>query len=245
MILAVMDGTDSKAEVANDFVAKPVTEPAGSTQADSPNVAKQQERPSTPSGAIAKDRAITGSMDARPLDDPFAGLTGRARVRAVSELVDSLSAAERRAYQEALRMHQPSMVFDAQSTVPASAQIAIRRILAATCQSHSKNEDFDRSRVNHCAPPRSPQARKLSAFELGRLSHQLQTSASVGGAPELMRQVVWSIEVGALKRFDSRHAVHIALKKIREGRWTRPHRMPPNWVRALSSASVPEACGYA
>jgi hypothetical protein len=60
-----------------------------------------------------------------------------------------------------------------------------------------------------------------------------------------MRQVVWSVEAGALRRFETRHALHIALKKIREGRWTRPHRMPPNWARALSQPPALEPCGHA
>jgi hypothetical protein len=41
------------------------------------------------------------------------------------------------------------------------------------------------------------------------------------------------------------HAVNIALKKIREGQWTRPHRMPPNWMRKLSEAAQPETCSGA
>jgi len=58
----------------------------------------------------------------------------------------------------------------------------------------------------------------------------------------LLRQVVWSIEAGALRRFSAPHAINIALKKIREGSWTRPHRMPPNWVPALSMGAVTETC---
>jgi len=206
--------------------------------------AARSEDPSytTPS-EVSAERAKPADQES--LADPFPGLTGRERVRAISELVESLSASERCAYQEALRLHQPSMVFDADSKVPPSGQITLQRVLAAMCPSHSKIDDCDRSRVRPVAAANGLRPRKLSAFELGRLSHQLQSTASVAGAPELMRQIVWSIEVGALKRFDLRHAVHIALKKIREGTWTRPHRMPPNWVRALSNAPVPETCGYA
>jgi len=55
----------------------------------------------------------------------------------------------------------------------------------------------------------------------------LQTIGSVEGADELTRQVLWSIEAGALRQFGIMHAINIALKKIREGQWSRPHRMPP------------------
>jgi len=37
-------------------------------------------------------------------------------------------------------------------------------------------------------------------------------------------------------------AVNIALKKLREGAWTRPNRMPPNWMIA---AARPEICSAA
>jgi hypothetical protein len=191
------------------------------------------------------NRAAGGPAEQDLIADPFPGLCGRERSRAIAELVDSLSASERRAYQEALRMHRADMVFDAQSRVPVCAQSVIRRLLAVMCHSHSKDEACDRSRGSRSTPAKSLGPRKLSGFELARLSRQLQAVTSVAAAPELMREVVWSIEAGALKRFELRHAVHIALKKIREGRWTRPHRMPPNWARVLSNAPVHETCGHA
>ena len=74
--------------------------------------------------------------------------------------------------------------------------------------------------------------RKLSVFELARLKRDIQIATSGIAGAELLRQVLWSIEAGALRRFSPLHAAHIALKKIREGAWTRPHRMPPNWSPA-------------
>jgi hypothetical protein len=37
-------------------------------------------------------------------------------------------------------------------------------------------------------------------------------------------------------------AVNIALKKIREGAWSRPNQMPPNWARL---SALPETCSAA
>ena len=83
-------------------------------------------------------------------------------------------------------------------------------------------------------------------FELARLKREIQKAGSCGSdRPELLREVVWSIEVGALQRFKPVHAMNIALKKIREGVWTRPHRMPPNWMRGLSAGAGFETCGAA
>jgi hypothetical protein len=64
-------------------------------------------------------------------------------------------------------------------------------------------------------------------------------------ASERLREVVWSIEEGALKRFQTLHGIRIALKKLREGAWTRPNRMPPNWTRALSTPRGGEASSAA
>jgi hypothetical protein len=85
-------------------------------------------------------------------------------------------------------------------------------------------------------------SRNLALFELARLKREIQNATSSTASPELLRQVAWSIEVGALRRFSPLHAINIALKKIREETWTRPHRMPPNWVHALSTAAVAETC---
>jgi hypothetical protein len=84
--------------------------------------------------------------------------------------------------------------------------------------------------------------RKLTVFELARLKRDIQIATSSTAAAELLRQVAWSIEAGALRRFSPQHAAHIALKKIREEAWTRPHRMPPNWSPELSAPAVTEPC---
>jgi hypothetical protein len=76
----------------------------------------------------------------------------------------------------------------------------------------------------------------LNAFkyhELAWFKRDIQIASSSAQGPELLRQVMWSVEAGALRRFSPQHAINIALKKIREGSWTRPHRVPPTWVPAL------------
>ena len=89
------------------------------------------------------------------------------------------------------------------------------------------------------------QSRTLSVFEVARLKRDIQAARGVSEASELLRQVTWSIETGPLKRFATTHAMHIALKKIREGAWTRPNRMPPNWAHPISKSSALEACRQA
>ena len=80
-----------------------------------------------------------------------------------------------------------------------------------------------------------------SALEAARVRSSVLNLAAPNGGSELFRQVLWSIEEGALRRFDARLALNIALKKIRDGAWTKPNRLPPNW---LASARA-ETCNAA
>ena len=205
---------------------------------------------STPVGLKSGLASIVGPNEpgSYAAADPFPGLRGRERSGALARLIEPMSLAERHAYQEALRMHLQQMAFDTDSRLSKEAQSQILRLLtsmALASKAVDSKSEVCGGKVHSHTPPKLQGPRKLGAFELSRLSRDLQSAASITAAPELMRQVVWSIETGALRRFDTRHALHIALKKIREGRWTRPHRMPPNWVRVLSDASALETCGHA
>jgi hypothetical protein len=84
--------------------------------------------------------------------------------------------------------------------------------------------------------------RRLSPLELARTRKRVIDTVPTGEAPEVLRQVVWAVEAGALRRFEMPLAVNIALKKIREGAWSRPNRMPPNWARLDAR---PETCSAA
>ena len=84
--------------------------------------------------------------------------------------------------------------------------------------------------------------RRLTTLMLARARHKLLQMVAAPSATELWRQIVWSVEEGALRRFEPSLALNIAVKKVREGIWTRPNRMPPNWARLITRA---EACVYA
>jgi hypothetical protein len=156
---------------------------------------------------------------------------------ALARLTAVMSATEESRYREALRVHRGHMEFDPDSALGAQERGRVLQFLACVA--------VEPVRVIQPAPAaaRTASVRKLSAFELARLKRDIQSATSVEGAAELLRQVIWSIEEGSLQRFSPLHALHIALKKIREGAWTRPHRMPPNWTRALHAAR--ETCRHA
>ncbi len=89
--------------------------------------------------------------------------------------------------------------------------------------------------------------RKLSTLDRARARRSvLEYAPEDAGGSELLRQVLWAIEEGALRRFAVPMALNIALKKIREGAWTKPNRLPPNWLPAVPAArAVPEQCSAA
>lgn len=193
------------------------------------------------SAATETVRAAEEMSQSVPVEssNPLAGLRGRDRVRALSQLTDAMSASERDAYQEAMRMHRSTMAFDAESKLPEEGRAMVLQVLSSMAAIPAP---ADCSRGSAPADDRAPPRRTLALFELARLKRDIQNATSSTASPELLRQVAWSIEVGALRRFSLLHAINIALKKIREGTWARPHRMPPNWVHALSTAAVSETC---
>lgn len=102
-------------------------------------------------------------------------------------------------------------------------------------------------RITSAAARDYARPRKLSALELARTRKRLLEAVPAAAAAEVLRQVVWAAEEGALRRFELPLAVNIALKKIREGAWTRPNRMPPNWwpSAAVGRAVAPGLCSVA
>jgi len=101
----------------------------------------------------------------------------------------------------------------------------------------------------HSAPPPArisvqpavyAQPRQLSVLELARMRKRISEAVASHDIAEVLQQVIWAVEEGALRRFELPLAVNIALKKIREGGWSRPRRMPPHWLRAR-----PETCSAA
>lgn len=194
--------------------------------------------PSTPMAPSASESAqsVTQQSDtpAPQLPEVLKGLSGRERRRALGDLLAQLSAGERREYDEALRTRQPHMAFDADSRLAGEGRAALLQILqisAGTPQHRAAHAVASSGGASACATPR-----QLGHFELARLRRELVTSAGVQRSGELLREVVWAVEHGALKRFSPLHGVRIALKKIREQAWTRPNRMPPNWTRDLAQA---------
>jgi hypothetical protein len=121
-----------------------------------------------------------------------------------------------------------------------AAQISRVDSLGSDSAAHSRSGRAIRLPTRLFSRPRpSP---RCSLFTLARARQQIAQLIAPSDAQEILRQVVWAIEEGALRRFEIPLALNIALKKIRQQGWTRPHRMPPNWVRFNAAA---ETCNAA
>lgn len=174
------------------------------------------------------------------LKDPFAGLKGRERVAAQGRLLSQMSRVERARYDEAFAKRLPSIVFDPDSRLSEAEQTMVQQLLRAMTKP-SQNTAVSYKPSTPMGSPCTTPTRRLALPELARVRHALEKLCSADRQEELMRQIVWSVEQGALSRFTPRFACHIALKKVREGAWTRPNKMPPNWALSLSRAERPSA----
>jgi hypothetical protein len=169
--------------------------------------------------------------------DPFPGFSIKQRLRALAELTVLMSPEERRQFDEAQRLHSGAIEFDEASRLSAEQRGRVLQWLGICALKPAAGSMVPGAPAGE-APLRGP--RKLTVFELARLRRELQALVEPAAVTERLREVTWSVEEGALQRFQSLHAIRIAIKKIRDGLWTRPNRMPPNWARGLDRArSVP------
>lgn len=199
-----------------------------------PNRAKKRVE----QGAVQTISAPASAMSAAPAGATRAPVPMLCRA-ASAALLQRLSVNERAAFFTASRDRQRVMGFDSGTALNPGEQAQIQALLAQLCS------DSAPVRATAPASPRvfSPHAalRRLSPLEAARLRKSVVMVAGTDAGTDVFRQVLWSVEEGALRRFDTRLATNIALKKIREGAWSRPNRMPPNWLRT----AAPETCNAA
>jgi hypothetical protein len=152
-------------------------------------------------------------------------------------LMNKLSEHERQEFYLAARDRRTAMGFDENTALSAEERGRVLVLLtgvssATPSPANAGVSPTNAQRASYAKP------RRLSVLEAARVRSAVQPLVPSADASELFRQVLWSIEEGALRRFDARLALNIALKKIREGAWTRPHRLPPNWL----ATARPETC---
>jgi hypothetical protein len=152
-------------------------------------------------------------------------------------IMAKLSETERARLYQASQRQIPHFEFDANSSLNQREREHVLNTLAATLRAVPTPTPIP-ARAQTC-----PKPARLALLEQVRVRRELQQVVPKSQGPScianLMRQILWSVEEGNLARFAPSHAVNIALKKIREGSWQTPHRMPPNWGE---HRAAPETC---
>ncbi len=198
--------------------------------------------PERPSGAITAPRAPESLPETSLTALQSLASTRCPTRQAIQAMWGRASATEKSRFFTASRNGLTAMEFDADTRLAPEDRGQL--LTQLTQMAHARS--------NPPAPPKSVQGasaclgyakpRRLSPLELARTRKRVLESVPGAQAQEVLRQVVWAVEEGALRRFEMPLAVNIALKKIREGAWSRPNRMPPNWARI---AALPETCSAA
>jgi len=145
-------------------------------------------------------------------------------------LMAKLSEPERREFFLASRDRRTAMAFDVQTALLPEERGSVLELLARISSSAPAAATPPAAVRAVTNQPVYAKNRQLSPLEAARVRASVLGVSAPNEEVELFRQVLWSMEEGALRRFDPRLALNIALKKIREGAWTRPNRLPPNWL---------------
>ncbi len=159
--------------------------------------------------------------------------------REASRLVFArLSAAERTRFSQASTHRRSSVEFDEGTRLDPTE----RAHVLSTLESLARARPVPRQSAANPGPaPR----RRLGALEVMRLRQGIGTLAAARGGTvptALLGEIVYAVEEGALLKFPVPLALNIALKKVREGLWSSPNRMPPDWgIRR----ALPELCSAA
>jgi hypothetical protein len=192
--------------------------------------------------------AVTDSIDAAThpdLSPEIPAIVPRPRPsrRETQALWERASEGERARFFTASRDRLTTLEFDAGTRLSPEDR---GQILAQLTQLVAAKPTSSARTVSAAKPPNAG-PRRLNLLDLARARKRIVNAVPSGAAPEILRQVLWAVEQGALRRFEVALALNIALKKIREGAWTKPNRMPPNWALPARAGerALPEQCSAA
>lgn len=199
-------------------------------------------RPRSSAAAVPPDAPARSAPVAAPpavrVDAPVSPpALGR---RETERLFSRMSTAEQSRFYAANREYRTHMDFDDGGRLTPEDRAAILAVLASTAG--TRPEPTAAAAVTRQQRGRAAQEPRLGTLQVARLRRSLSSLNPPQGVPGLLREVIWAVEEGALAVLAPAFAVNVALKKIREGVWTRPHRMPPNWRLELAR---PELCAVA
>ena len=204
-------------------------------------VTELSKSPNRPTKSQGPTLAEAGApIERRPVETTHQKVLSREQTQA---MWSRASAAERARYFAASRDRTTHLQFDGNTQLTPEDRGEILGLLAQVAAARPAPSASKVSAV--ASGPQRP--RRLSVLELARARKRILEAVPTQGSAEVLRQVIWAVEEGALQRFATTLALNIALKKIREGAWTKPNRMPPNWLprQALQGSAQPEPCSVA
>jgi hypothetical protein len=222
-----------------------IVAPAAATPRDPDST--HASRPSTsPDSTRGQPTSPDRTRASRPSTNPDAPVNHRRPNRdETSAMWGRASATERSRFYAASRDRLTALEFDAETKLTPADR---GHILAQLAQlAAAKPPKPIQPATPRATPSDFKGPRRLSVLELARARRRILELVPTAAAAEVFRQVIWAVEEGALRRFAATLALNIALKKIREGAWTTPNRMPPQWMPQSTRAAtaVPEYCGAA
>jgi hypothetical protein len=189
--------------------------------------------------APTRAAAASGAAAATSIERPAIAAGPPADRNMIGKAIGKLSDAERARFAAASRTCASHLEFEANTRLDPEERAAVLGVLASFARTKTAPIPAAVAEARRSA---STSKRPISPLEAARLRRHLLELRPRSTAGETLREILWSMEEGSLNRFDVPHAINTALKLLREGRWTRPNRMPPNW-RSRSAAA--ETCSAA
>jgi hypothetical protein len=183
--------------------------------------------------------AEAATIERPAIAPPAIGTPPPADRNMIGKAIGKLSDAERARFTAASRACTTHLEFEANTRLDPEERAAVLGVLASFARTKTAPipaavAEGRRSQV--------ATRRQISPLEAARLRRNLLELLSRQSAAEALREILWSMEEGALNRYQVPLAINTALKLVREGRWTRPNRMPPNW---RGSRAATETCSAA
>jgi hypothetical protein len=183
--------------------------------------------------------AAPSAVAATSIDHPAIAAGPAADRNMIGKAIGKLSDVEKARYIAASRACTTHLEFEANTKLGPDERAAVLGVLASFARTKTAPIPTVVAEGHHSA---STSKRPISPLEAARLRRNLLELLPRPSAGETLREILWSMEEGALNRYEIPLAINTALKLIREGRWTRPNRMPPNW---RSSRAAAETCSAA
>ena len=174
-----------------------------------------------------------------PAREPVSGVPALSR-RESQGILQKLSDGERARLYAGQRDRKVELEFDAESRLSEAERQHVLETLRLVAGARPVTAVSAPHRV---AKPAA--RRQVSALQLVDTRQRLKRAKGEGDGRDvdrLLQEIAWSVEKGSLGKFEVKHALAIACKKVRDGAWSTPYGMPADWTLRRA---YPEACGAA